>query len=675
MYRFIKLSCALAVAALAFTQCTKDFTDEISVGESQKASATKIINNSHNATDGSLLVKFSESAAVAFENASRSGGVTRSNIEKLNTILLGINATSIERVFPISQKSEESTRRAGLHRWYIVHFDKEQSLDEAAKQLATVAEVDVVEFNTRIDAPAFEPRPTGNVSAAATRLATPDFNDPLASKQWDLHNAGANDKSINNRNAVAGMDINVREAWKYATGDSSIIVAVIDQGVDYTHEDLAANMWVNKGEIADNGIDDDNNGYVDDVHGYNFVDDGPITWDQYYPKTNNSSSHNYGDVGHGTHVAGTIAAVNNNGIGICGIAGGDGTPNSGVKIMSLQVFSGRKSSSNATYAKAWYYAADNGAVLANCSYGRTPQIGSDSDSNFVSTLGIEYEAIEYYRNMKNHPNLTGCIIIAASGNNGIAQSSYPAAYRDYISVSATGIDGMPAYYTNYGPGCNISAPGGDQSLGNNGGILSTLTKGIYGNNDKYDYYQGTSMACPHVVGVAALGLSYAKKLGKVLSTADFNARILLSVNDINSDLENYSSGKYYEKMGTGRVDAFLMMMNIDGTTCIPIPRGKKNFYLDVTPYIADGNSKFQLLDMVISDADMKRLGIKSKPRLLKNNNVFVLTCENSGSAVVEIKMVAGGNTAGTTENVGGMTIIKKFALIVRDNFAENNGWL
>ena len=669
MFRFIKLSCALTIAALALVQCTKDLED-ISVIESQSASTTKIINTSHNATDGALIVKFSESATLAFEGATRSG-VTRSNIEKLNEILLGINATAIERVFPVNIKTEDDARRAGLHRWYTVYFDEKQSLDEAAKLLATVEEIEVVEFNTRLESPAMEPKFEKFDVAPATRLATPEFNDALFYRQWDMQNTG--NTSIN-KYAVAGYDINVCEAWKYTTGDPSVVVAVIDQGIDYTHEDLAANMWINKGEVPDNGIDDDKNGYVDDVYGYNFVDDGDLTWHKYYPNTNNEKNHNYGDVGHGTHIAGTIAAVNNNGVGICGIAGGDGTRNSGVRIMSLQTYSGKQGGDQQSFAKAFHYAADNGAVIANCSWGAAPSIGSDSDSSYAAGRSVQHAAIEYYRSKSNHPNIDRNIIIVASGNNGLKQSSYPGAYRDYVSVTSYGINGYPAYYTNYGPGSNIAAPGGDQQYGTSASILSTITAGMYENEGKYEYYQGTSMACPHVTGIAALGLSYAKKIGKVMTRDEFKAHLLLSVNDYNKFLANYQSGKYYGHMGTGRADAFLFLMSIDGTGCIPVPCGQ-SYRIDMTPYLSDGKTEYALIDMTISEEDMAKVGMKSKPRYLSTSNVFLVNCEKVGSAIVEVKMIAGGEVAGSTETVGGMIITKRFALIVRDHFTDNGGWL
>ena len=673
MYRFIKFYCALSLVALAFAQCTKDFTNDLFVGESLNPSATKIINTSRSAIEGRLLVKFNDSAALAFENGTRSGnGVTRSNIAPLNDILLDIDAVSIERLFPVDVRHEERAREAGMHLWYIVKFGKEQSLDKVAQALAEIGEVDIIEFDTKISfvepvkgiAPAVTQTRT---SSASTQEDKPFFNDPLFKEQWDLHNTGNKER---NTFAVAGMDINVCEAWKYTTGDPSVVVAVIDQGVDYTHPDLAANMWVNEDEIADNNIDDDKNGYVDDIHGYNFVDEGPISWNK------------SGDVGHGTHVAGTIAAVSNNGIGISGIAGGDGSPNSGVKIMSVQIFSGGNGST-AAEANAFYYAANNGAVISNNSWGEVdPTIGYKSDENFKKNNSALYIAIEYFRKNAKHPNLTGGFSLFAAGNKGKSQIGYPGAYSNNIAVTSFGIAGWPAYYTNYGAGANIAAPGGDEKLGLNADILSTISPGYeddywYYEGDKYYYWmQGTSMACPHATGVAALGLSYAKKLGKTLTADEFKNLFLVSVNGMDSLLAaNAEYSIYAGQIGTGRIDAFQFLMNLEGIGCIPVPRGQTNFQIDVNKYMADSKTNIKLIDIEISEADMARLGMKNKPRYSSTYNTFYVTCTNSGSAIITIKMIGGGDSVGTDEKQGGIEITKKFALIVRDGFAENGGWL
>lgn len=138
------------------------------------------------------------------------------------------------------------------------------------------------------------------------------------------------------RRPGAGADINAQDAWAITAGNPGVVVAIVDQGVKYTHPDLAANMWINTQEKnGATGADDDGNGYIDDIYGYNFVTRGAVSWDREVWV----GGENKGDSGHGTHVAGTVAAVNNNGVGVCGVAGGTGR-NDGVKLMSCQIFSG-----------------------------------------------------------------------------------------------------------------------------------------------------------------------------------------------------------------------------------------------------------------------------------------------------------------------------------------------
>ena len=653
------------MAASMFVGCFS-YNEDILVGGQTEAPATKIINSSRSAEAGSLLIKFNESTALAFEKVECNTNVTRSGIEPLNIVLNKIGATTIERLFPVVEKHEERTRKAGLHRWYVVRFDSDEQLEEAAKLLAEIDDVDIVQYNSILTH-----QPSVAVPAEITtdtRMTVSEVNDPLFKDQWHYYNTGS---GIHEKQ-VAGMDVNVKDAWRYCTGDPSIIVAVIDEGVDYTHEDLKDNMWVNRGEIAGNGKDDDGNGFVDDVYGFNHCAQGAISWNE------------SGDSGHGTHVAGTVSAVNNNGVGVCGIAGGNGSGN-GVKIMSSQLFSGSKKGTVEVSSQAFKYAADNGAVIAQCSWGYDAKKGNPAFSNdkaYELSAGAEYDGILYFQNSKNSDVLDGGLVIFAAGNDSLSVSGYPAAYRDFISVAATGCDGMPAYYTNFGPGTNISAPGGDQkNHGNNGGVLSTLPKSLV--RSGYGYMQGTSMACPHVSGVAALGLSYAKKLGKRFSLEEFTAMLLLSVNDIDTDLmanPTFSSA-YPRKMGSGRIDALRMLMNVEGTPCISITKSQYHKNIDLALYIADGVADIEIQDKdnrdekspLMSKEDVEKLGVVSGPSI--TGGKLTIMCDNVGFGFINVPVIVGGKTAGSDDKMGGRVTIKKIALIVRESHTANGGWL
>ena len=218
----------------------------------------------------------------------------------------------ITKLFKSTPGKEELEKQFGLDRWYIAEIPEGSDVTDAARTLASMSQVSLVQHNTFVQKasdcvvyPYDGPEP--DTKAKATKLP---FNDPSLPDQWHYWNQG--NASIAT-SAKKGADINVVDVWTELTaGDPSIIVAVIDEGVKYTNPDLNDNMWVNPGEIPGNGIDDAGKNYVDDIHGYNFVDNGVISWDD--PD----------DSGHGTHCAGTIAAVNNNGIGVAGVAGGSG---------------------------------------------------------------------------------------------------------------------------------------------------------------------------------------------------------------------------------------------------------------------------------------------------------------------------------------------------------------
>ncbi|MGA1870496.1 MAG: S8 family serine peptidase [bacterium] len=264
-------------------------------------------------------------------------------------------------------------------------------------------------------------------------------NDPHFSKQWFLYNTG---QRINGVRGSPGADISAIDAWDIERGSSDIVIAVIDSGVAYDHPDLIGNVWTNRHEIAGNGLDDDLNGYVDDMHGWDFVndDDNPSDY----------SRDLYGD-GHGTHIAGIIAAQGNNGIGITGIMWK-------ARIMPLQVFDLYETASfwdsiiqNINIISAFEYAVDNGAHIINCSF------GSGLNSLF------QYDVLKY-------ADQHGVLVVAAAGNEGRNNDispTYPASYDlpNIISVAATDGHGGLSSYSNYGiKSVDVGAPGGDKSL-------------------------------------------------------------------------------------------------------------------------------------------------------------------------------------------------------------------
>ena len=283
---------------------------------------------------------------------------------------------------------------------------------------------------------------------------------------------------------TAGVDIKAEQAWNITTGSRNIVVGVIDEGMDINHPDLAANIWTNPGEIPGNGIDDDGNGFVDDVHGWDFANndntvfDGPGT----YPDNDTDA--------HGTHVAGTIGAQGDNGSGSVGI-------NWQVSLLPLKFISGSGgSSSNAIRAAAYSKALRDKYVATNGAQGANVRVLNNSYGG-GGFLQSEQDAIAALAN-------SGILFIAAAGNggdDGIGDNTdlapeYPAGYvaPNIISVAATTRNDLLSSFSNFGArSVHIAAPG---SL-----ILSTTPNGTY------DFYSGTSMATPHVVGVAALALA------------------------------------------------------------------------------------------------------------------------------------------------------------------------
>ena len=682
MKRFIYAAFAVVLAA-----CTADLED-VKVAEPASVS-DKILNSSTDCVKGTILVRFGESAESRLAKCATRSGATRTGVEGVDAILDGVNGYAVEPIFMVTEKNREKVYARGLHLWYTLRFDDKSDMERVAVELAKVAEVERVQFSKevqRVGNPQSVAAPQIQLNSADTRAESVGlpFNDPYRKYQWSLNNLGeysevSDGGYVSNLPPVKyGADINLLPAWKLCKGDSSIIVAVLDEGVMYSHEDLAANMWVNSGEIPGNEIDDDNNGYEDDVYGFNFVRlDSSIKWD--------SSN----DSGHGTHVAGIISAVNGNNKGICGIAGGD-SKKGGVKIMSVQTFYGNGGAKLENVAKGMQYAADNGAHIMQNSWGYKSNLADTSspanDGAYRRTYRVEAEAIDYfvaYGGDESGP-LQGGLVIFAAGNEGVALPAYPAAYEPCVAVAAINPALHPAYYTCYGVGTDISAPGGE-ALYKNGSVLSTVPERNSDPNIKnYAMMQGTSQACPHVSGVAALGLSYAKQLGKRYTASEFRSMLLSATNDIEPNLAgsikvalsdgstksvNYPS--YKGKLGAGYIDAYKLLLQIDGTPYVTIKTGADE-EIDLAAYFGGGVYNAELKEISISDEDKAAIGLGD---CIYNEGKLVVNCSKSGAATFTITMLVGGGSLDNASKPYPTAVTKSFVVMSKSAVSANGGWL
>ncbi|NKQ37900.1 MAG: S8 family serine peptidase, partial [Methanosarcinales archaeon] len=329
------------------------------------------------------------------------------------------------------------------------------------------------------------------------QTALPLPNDTHFGELWGLHNT-AHD-----------ADIDAPEAWGITTGSADVIIAVIDTGVNYNHPELASNMWVNPGEIAGDGVDNDGNGFIDDIYG----------WDFGYSDSSPMDIH-----GHGTHVAGTVGAQGNNAVGITGVMWD-------AQIMALQAFhicptSGRPLTRTNDLVNSISYATANGAHIINASWGGGG--GSDVPGDILR------DAIE----AAGH---NGVLFVAAAGNGGLdgigdnndTTPIFPASYSldNIISVAATDQHDNLAVFSNFGAtSVDVAAPGVN--------ILSTVLANNYG------FKRGTSMAAPHVAGLAGLLLSHSPNL----TVAQLKALILDGV-----DPQTGLAGKM---VSGGRINAY-----------------------------------------------------------------------------------------------------------------------
>lgn len=572
MNRFITIT--LIGAALAACACT-----------AEKVTGETVPVTAEPASPGRMLLKLDGEILDLVENAGAESNP-----------LAAYGIESLERLFPYAGEWEPRTRKAGLHRYYIARLKEDVPATRAASVLSAADGVLSVKEEKQVF------------------LRT--FNDPYLTRyQWNM---------INKR--YPNADIGVQHVWESLTvGSENVIVAVQDQGIDYTHPDLADNMWT------------DENGY----HGYNFYNDTP-----------NITCNLTGDTGHGTHVAGVISAVNNNATGLSSIAGGDmeaGIP--GVRLMSCQIFSKGYSASSADCARAIKWGADHGAVISQNSWGDSADYNGDNyveeaELEYYKTLKIEdYEglkdAVDYfidYAGCDNDGNqlpgspMKGGLVIFAAGNEAIDYDPI-CAYDRVISVGAYGGSGLKASYSNYGSWVDLCAPGGDASFY----IYSTVPGGKYRNE------QGTSMACPHVSGVAALLVSY---FGGPGFTADKCREYLME-----GSIDNFITDT--RKIGR-KVDAynsFVYAGVAESLNHAPEIR----FASSVPPYLYSHETA--ILPLVVSDQDYDNVFVSIKDPVY---GISVAEDDGSFSLVIEalkleeektydVTLVASDNRNASTE--------------------------
>ena len=486
--------------------------------------------NKNGVLQGTIRIKVKPeiiTSIYGLETKTKSG-IAVTGIKSLDQLSSKYTVTSIKRVFPYSPKFEDKHMKHGLHLWYEVTYTNttkstSENLIELYKGLDEVDKAEVVHLPVLIDGSG-KPKYVTKSALDDTRPSVMPFNDPYLKKQWHYNNYGQSGGTV-------GADINLFNGWTTTHGTPNVVVAIMDQGVDYKHEDLHNMMWVNQAELnGEKGVDDDGNGFKDDIYGVNFADNtGNINIDY-----------------HGTHVAGTIAAQNNNGIGVSGVAGGSGVGD-GVRIMTCQILGGSRA---ADIPGAYVYAADNGAVISQNSWGYSSPGTYDEAVN----AGIDYFIAE----AGNYPGspMKGGVVIFASGNSNTELEMYPGAYEPVISVDALNSNSSRASYSNYGTWTDISAPGGDAAddvalgapAGYSNGIMSTF------NANGYGYLDGTSMACPHVSGIASLVIS--EYGGADFTNEMLKTHLLTGVRYLYGIPENI---QLTGKLGSGYSDAVLAL--------------------------------------------------------------------------------------------------------------------
>lgn len=467
--------------------------------------------------DGIIRVKIENNAKQALM-VKQTGDISATGIQALNELNVQFNAISMEPVFRTDPRFAERHQQFGLDRWFELRFDSDAPTDQIMQAYASLPEVEISEHKLRVTlhdsrSVAEELLELQNQIEENNAEMLDDFpDDPLFGDQWHYNNTGQT-------GGTTGADISLLAAWGLETGSEDVIVNVIDSGIQTDHPDLENMLWVNPVPGPDNGYDGD-------IHGWNFAENNP----------------NIGDSdGHGTHVSGTVAAESNNGLGVAGVAGGDGSGN-GVRIMTGRTFG---ATVNGGFGPAIVYGADNGAVISQNSWGYISP--GSYEQSVLDAIDYFIEYAGYDENDDPVGPIQGGIVVFASGNSNSSADYYPGFYEPVVSVAASNHNDQKASYSNFGPHIDITAPGGDSGHH----VVSTLPGNNYGAN----FYWGTSMAAPHVSGV--VGLVASKYPG--LTNDEVMARVLFSADDI--DAENPG---FIDELGSGRINAFRSLEQDDG---------------------------------------------------------------------------------------------------------------
>ncbi len=512
------------------------------------------------AVDGEVIIQLTETAKTQLvENGTTPGVITEdAGVSALNRLAQQFSMSRMERVVPPSGKYEDRVARAGLDRWYVVQYDADVATNQVVSAYSSLAEVAHAHKNFIVEATAptraekrvsfqdaSDPGDDDEEERRAEREARSDLyadaipNDPEYGTQWHYDNTTENV-------GTPDADINLPEAHDIETGDPSVIVNITDNKIDVDHPEFEGMYWINEEEDINNngkfdpfpaseggdlnGVDDDGNGYTDDVIGYNFADDEPN------PNTEVAD--------HGSHTAGTVAAKNGNGTFGAGVAGGDGSPDSGVRLMITPFLADppEGEGSIADAIEAITYATNNGAVISNNSWGAGG-----------STPPALQQAIDDFVNNAGGPDapLDGGIFVNSAGNSDAPASGFsPAEYGPVFAVSSTEDTDTKSSFSNFGEAIDVAAPGGE--FGEDG-VWSAVNGG-------FDSISGTSMAAPHVAGAAALVASVDPS-----QTLDAG-----TVEQILTDTGKDISDNQPERMGP-RIDAAAAVSSVSGDDTPPAP--------------------------------------------------------------------------------------------------------